>query len=117
MSTSATVELKSCPLYINGKPVLSRGPKDIQYNPATGEAIAEIPRTAPEEISAAVEAASKAFPSWSKTPVIQRVKVLFRYRDLLERHASELIALITEENGKTVEEARGSFQRGIENIE
>ncbi|HKF22543.1 MAG TPA: CoA-acylating methylmalonate-semialdehyde dehydrogenase [Candidatus Angelobacter sp.] len=117
MSTSAIIELKSCPLFINGKPVLSRGPKDIQHNPATGEAIAEIPRTTPEEISAAVEAASKAFHSWAKTPVIQRVKVLFKYRELLEAHSPELIALITEENGKTVEEARGSFQRGIENIE
>src|SRR5262247_1215926 len=118
MSTSATsVELKPCPLFINGRTVISSGPKDIQYNPATGEAVAEIPRTTPEEISAAVEAARKAFPSWSRTPVIQRAKVLFKYRELLEAHADEFIALITEENGKTIEEARGSFQRGIENIE
>jgi malonate-semialdehyde dehydrogenase (acetylating) / methylmalonate-semialdehyde dehydrogenase len=118
MSTSATsVELKPCPLYINGRPVISRGPKDVQYNPATGEAVAEIPRTTPEEISAAVEAAAKAFPSWSRTPVIQRAKVLFKYRELLEAHAAELIALITEENGKTIDEARGSFQRGVENVE
>jgi malonate-semialdehyde dehydrogenase (acetylating) / methylmalonate-semialdehyde dehydrogenase len=118
MPTSATsVELKSCPLFINGQPVLSRGPKDIQYNPATGEAIAEIPRTTPEEISAAVEAAAKAFPAWSRTPVLQRCRVLFKYRELLEANAAELIALITEENGKTIEEARGSFQRGIECVE
>src|SRR5262245_10079076 len=82
MSTSATVELKPCPLFIDGKPVLSRGPKDIQYNPATGEAVAEIPRSTAEEISAAVEAAHRAFPAWSKTPVIQRCKVLFKYRQL-----------------------------------
>lgn len=118
MSTSATsVELKPCPLFINGKPVISRGPKDVQYNPATGEAVAEVPRSTPEEISAAVEAAARAFPAWSKTPVIQRAKILFKYRELLEAHAAELIALITEENGKTIEEARGSFQRGIENVE
>jgi malonate-semialdehyde dehydrogenase (acetylating)/methylmalonate-semialdehyde dehydrogenase len=118
MPTSATsVELKPCPLYIDGRAVISIGPKDVQYNPATGEAIAEIPRTTPEEISSAVAAAVKAFPSWSKTPVIQRCKVLFKYRELLEAHASELIALITEENGKTIDEARGSFQRGIENVE
>jgi malonate-semialdehyde dehydrogenase (acetylating)/methylmalonate-semialdehyde dehydrogenase len=118
MSTTATsVELKPCPLYINGQSVISRGPKDIQCNPATGEAVSEIPRTTPEEISAAVESAAKAFASWSKTPVIQRSKVLFKYRELLEAHATELIALITEENGKTIDEARGSFQRGIENIE
>ncbi len=114
---AASVELKPCPLYINGQRVISRGPKDIQYNPATGEAVAEIPRTTPNEVSAAIEAAREAFPAWSKTPGIQRSKVLFKYRELLEAHAEELIALITEENGKTIEEARGSFQRGIENIE
>lgn len=118
MSPTATAaELKPCPLYINGKPVISKGPKDIQYNPATGEAVAEIPRTTPEEISAAIESARQAFPAWSKTPVLQRCRVLFKYRQLLEEHAQELIALITEENGKTIEEARGSFQRGIECIE
>src|SRR5215467_2692696 len=105
MSTSATVELKSCPLYVNGKPVISRGPKDIQYNPATGEAIAEIPRTTPEEISAAVEAANKAFASWSKTPVIQRVKVLFKYRELLEVTALQWSLLILAPNNNTVAEA------------
>src|SRR5215472_16398540 len=118
MSTSATsIELKPCPLYIDGKPVVSRGPKDIQYNPATGEPVAEIPRTTPEEISAAVEAAARAFSAWSKTPVLQRCRVLFQYREVLENHAQELIALITEENGKTLDEARGSFQRGIECVE
>src|SRR5262252_7440939 len=111
MSPTATaVELKSCPLYINGQPVISRGPKDIQYNPATGEAVAEIPRTTPEEISSAVEAARNAFPSWSKTPVLARCRILFKYRQVLEDNVLELIALITEENGKTLEEARGSFQ-------
>lgn len=118
MSGSATsVELKSCPLYIDGKPVISRAPKDIQCNPATGEAVAEIPRSTPEEISAAVASAAKAFPAWSKTPVLQRCRVLFKYRELLEKDADHVIALITEENGKTIDEARGSFQRGIECIE
>ena len=106
MPTATAVELKPCPLYINGQPVISRGPKDIQRNPATGEVVAEIPRCTPEEISAAVEAAHRAFPSWSKTPVLQRCRVLFKYRQVLEEHAGELIALMTEENGKTLEEAR-----------
>ena len=66
MATATTVELKACPLYINGERVISRGPKDIQYNPATGEAVAEIPRCTTDEISAAVAAAQRAFPAWSK---------------------------------------------------
>src|SRR5438270_5805481 len=118
MSPTATAaELKPCSLYINGKPVISQGHKDVQYNPATGEAVAEIPRCTPEEIAAAVQAAHQAFPAWSKTPVLQRCRVLFKYRQVLEEHASELIALITEENGKTIQEASGSFARGIECIE
>src|SRR6478672_4790218 len=118
MTPSATAaELKSCPLYINGKAVISTGPKDIQHNPATGEAVAEIPRCTAEEISAAIDAAQKAFPAWSKTPVVQRCKVLFKFRELLEANAQELVGLITEENGKTREEAQGSFDRGIECIE
>ena len=115
--TAIAAELKPCPLYINGKPVISSGPKDTQYNPATGEAVAQIPRCTPEEIAAAVESAHQAFHMWSRTPVLQRCRVLFKYRQVLEEHADEMIALITEENGKTIEEARGSFQRGIECIE
>src|SRR5258708_38532484 len=106
------VELKPSPVYIKGKRVVSRGAKDVQYNPATGEAVAEIPRCTAEEISAAVEAAQKAFPAWSKTPVVQRCKVLFKFRELMEANSRELVALITEENGKTTEEAQGSFDRG-----
>ena len=118
MSPTATaVELKPCPLFINGKTVISRGPKDIQRNPATGEAVAEIPRSTAEEINAAIEAAQSAFATWSNLPVLQRCRILFKYRQVLEEHAEELIALIIEENGKTMEEARGSFQRGIECIE
>jgi malonate-semialdehyde dehydrogenase (acetylating)/methylmalonate-semialdehyde dehydrogenase len=75
---TTALELKSCPLYIDGKPVISRGPKDIQRNPATGEAVAEIPRCTPEEISAAVASAHTAFESWSKTPVLQRCRILFK---------------------------------------
>jgi malonate-semialdehyde dehydrogenase (acetylating) / methylmalonate-semialdehyde dehydrogenase len=114
---ATAVELKSCPLYINGRPVVSSGPKEIQYNPATGEAVAEIPRSTSDEVSAAVEAAHRAFPAWSKTPVLQRCRVLFKYRQLLEANEEQLVALIIEENGKTIEEARGSFQRGLECIE
>jgi len=115
--TASALALKPCPIFIDGKSELSRGIKDIQYNPATGEAVAEIPRCTAEEISSAVGAAQRAFPAWSKTPVIQRCKVLFKFRELMEGNAGELISLITEENGKTGEEARGSLDRGIECIE
>lgn len=118
MSSSAiATQLKSCPIYINGKPQISRGEVLIQHNPATGEPVAEIPMCTPEEISAAIASAQAAFPGWSATPVLNRCRVLFHFHQLMEKHADELIALIIEENGKVREEARGSFQRGLECVE
>ncbi len=118
MSTVAAAnQLKSCPLIINGKPQISRGEILTQYNPATGEPVAEIPLSTREEVSAAIAAAQAAFPAWAATPVLNRCRVLFHVHQLMEKHADELRALITEENGKTREEARGSFQRGLECVE
>jgi malonate-semialdehyde dehydrogenase (acetylating)/methylmalonate-semialdehyde dehydrogenase len=118
MSTLATAtQLKPCPIFINGKPQVSRGESFTQCNPATGEPVAEIPLCTPQEVSAAIASAQAAFPGWRDTPVLNRCRVLFHFRELMEKHADELIALVTEENGKTREEARGSFQRGLECVE
>ncbi|PYY02405.1 MAG: methylmalonate-semialdehyde dehydrogenase (CoA acylating), partial [Acidobacteria bacterium] len=118
MSTSAiATQLKPCPIYIDGRPQISRGEVLIQHNPATGEPVAEIPICTHEEVSAAIASAQAAFPAWSATPVMNRCRVLFHFHQLMEKHADELIALVTEENGKVREEARGSFQRGLECVE
>jgi len=116
-SSAIATQLKPCPIYINGKPQNSRGETLIQHNPATGEPVAEIPLCTSEEVSAAIASAQAAFPRWSATPVLNRCRVLFHFHQLMEKHADELIALVTEENGKTREEARGSFQRGLECVE
>ena len=118
MSSSAiATQLKSCPIYINGKPQISRGEVLIQHNPATGEPVAEIPLCTREEVCSAIASAQAAFPAWSATPVLNRCRVLFHFHQLMEKHADELIALIIEENGKVRDEARGSFQRGLECVE
>jgi malonate-semialdehyde dehydrogenase (acetylating)/methylmalonate-semialdehyde dehydrogenase len=118
MSSSAiATQPKPCPIYIDGKPRSSGGQVFTQHNPATGEPVAEIPLCTPDEVSAAVASAQAAFPGWSATPVLNRCRVLFHFHDLMEKHADELMSLITEENGKTREEARGSFQRGLECVE
>ena len=86
-------------------------------NPATGETLAEVPLDGAAAVNAAVAAATKAFPSWSKTPVGDRCQVLFRYKQLLEDHFDELTELIVAEHGKTTAEARGDVRRGIDCIE
>ncbi|HMK31912.1 MAG TPA: CoA-acylating methylmalonate-semialdehyde dehydrogenase [Terriglobales bacterium] len=115
--SAVSVDVKPCPILIDGKRQTSRGRTEVQTNPATGQPAALVPYCTAEEISAAVAAAQRAFPAWSTTPVLQRARVLFRYRQILEAHADELISLVTEENGKTREEAKGSFQRGLECVE
>ncbi|HEX3359270.1 MAG TPA: CoA-acylating methylmalonate-semialdehyde dehydrogenase [Tepidisphaeraceae bacterium] len=87
------------------------------YNPSTGEVIGQVPFCGVKEVDEAVEAASKAFVSWSNMPVMKRSAILFRYRELMHQYADELIRLVTKENGKTIEESKGDVRRGIEVIE
>ena len=83
MSSSATATLlKPCPIYINGQPRISSGKTVSQFNPATGEAVAEIPFCTREEVEQAIEAAQAAFPAWSATPVLNRCRVLFHFHQL-----------------------------------
>jgi malonate-semialdehyde dehydrogenase (acetylating)/methylmalonate-semialdehyde dehydrogenase len=118
MSTFATrTGISGVPLFINGEKHFSKGRAEQLFNPATGEETATLHHSTAEEIDAAVQAAFDAFPSWSTTPVLQRCRVFFHFHAILEKHADELIAMVTEENGKTLEEAKGSFQRGLECIE
>ena len=83
-------------------------------NPCKGEVIAEVPMCGAAEVDAAVQSAQRAYASWSKTPVYDRVAILFKYRHLLNEHFDELSRLIVRENGKTLEEARGDMRRGLE---
>lgn len=86
-------------------------------NPATGELLGRVPLSAESDVDAAVEAARKAFPAWRATPVIERVRVLFRLKELLEEHQEELATLLTQEHGKIKSDSMGEVRRGIENIE
>ncbi|AZV59267.1 CoA-acylating methylmalonate-semialdehyde dehydrogenase [Peribacillus frigoritolerans] len=87
------------------------------YNPATGEVIAEVPLSTKKDVDQAVQAANDAFKGWSKTAVPKRARILFKYQQLLVDNWDELAKLITIENGKSFNEARGEVQRGIECVE
>jgi malonate-semialdehyde dehydrogenase (acetylating) / methylmalonate-semialdehyde dehydrogenase len=87
------------------------------YNPATGEVIAETPLSTAADVDRAVQAAARAYPGWSSTPVVQRIQILFRFKALLEAHFDEIGAMVTLENGKGIGDATGEVRRGIEVVE
>ena len=86
-------------------------------NPSTLEVLAEVPLSPASEVAMAVAAAKAAFEKWRTVPVMERARVMFRYRDLLEQHKEELAILVTKENGKNLDDARGEVRRGIEVVE
>jgi malonate-semialdehyde dehydrogenase (acetylating)/methylmalonate-semialdehyde dehydrogenase len=86
-------------------------------NPATGETLGHTPMSTAADVDAAVQAAARAFPAWRATPVVERVRVLFRLKTLLEDHFESLAESLTREHGKVRAETRGEIRRGIENIE
>jgi malonate-semialdehyde dehydrogenase (acetylating)/methylmalonate-semialdehyde dehydrogenase len=104
--------------YIGGRWVDSRATDFVEvYNPAQGTLLARTPLSTREDVDAAVQAATKAFPGWSETPVPVRARALFRFKQLLEDNFEELARQVTTEHGKTLDESRGSVRRGIECVE
>jgi malonate-semialdehyde dehydrogenase (acetylating)/methylmalonate-semialdehyde dehydrogenase len=104
--------------HIGGKWVESRSEKFQEVrNPATGELLAQVPLGGAEDVAAAVAAAGLAYPEWRATPPAIRARHLFGLRALLEERFEDLARTVTLEHGKTLDEARGSVRRGIDNVE
>src|SRR5580692_1696629 len=110
--------MDKCPVYIGGqwRTVVDVATMPV-FNPSTGAVIAETPLCEARHVDEAVHAAASAFPAWSDTPAVERARVFFSFKALLERHFEELIRLNTREHGKTLGESRGDVKRGIEMIE
>jgi malonate-semialdehyde dehydrogenase (acetylating)/methylmalonate-semialdehyde dehydrogenase len=104
--------------YINGTKVDTPGGRygDV-FNPALGEPVARVALGTADDVDAAVQAAAKAFPSWSATPPLTRARVLFKYLQLCQQHTDEFAAMLTREHGKTFSDAQGEVARGIEMVE
>src|ERR1043165_149175 len=83
-------------------------------NPADGSVISRVPMSGMTEVDRAVDAARKAFPAWSATPIKERVQVFYRYKALLEQNIDELAALVSEENGKVRNEAAAEVLKSAE---
>lgn len=101
--------------YIAGKFVSGQSFRTMDViTPLTGEVISTVTLSGQADLDAAVEAAKAAYPAWSAMPVKERVQVFFRYKTLLERDLMDLARLVSEENGKTMDEARAEVEKSIE---
>jgi malonate-semialdehyde dehydrogenase (acetylating)/methylmalonate-semialdehyde dehydrogenase len=100
--------------FIGGEFIDIAGKTIPVISPLDGAPLADMPCSSPADLDKAVKAAQAAFPAWSKTPIKERVQVLFRYRHLLETHMQELAALVSEENGKTLGEAVAEIEKCVE---
>jgi malonate-semialdehyde dehydrogenase (acetylating) / methylmalonate-semialdehyde dehydrogenase len=104
--------------FINGESCSGDGERFGEIcNPATGEVVAQVPLASVADVHAALAAASNALPAWADTSPLRRARILFRFRELLEKNADEVTALITHEHGKVLSDARGELTRGMEVVE
>ena len=104
--------------YVGGKWMPSETREVLPVpNPATEEILAEVPLSTTSDVDAAVRAAQQAFAEWKEVPVTERVRILFRFRELLVGQVDRLARLVTEENGKTLSESAAEIWRGIEVVE
>jgi len=108
----------SVPLWIFGRHQPASGTRfGPVTNPALGTVIRKVPLCNAADIDGAVKAAAAAAPGWGDTPPLRRARVMQKFLQLLQAHQKELATLVTEEHGKTLPDAMGSVQRGIEVVE
>ncbi|WP_414154308.1 CoA-acylating methylmalonate-semialdehyde dehydrogenase [Pseudomonas sp. BNK-43-a] len=102
---------------IHGESVASGGRTAEVFNPATGQVIHQLELANRATVQAAIDSAKAAFPAWRNTPPAKRAQVMFRFKQLLEQNEARIAQMISEEHGKTIEDAAGELKRGIENVE
>ncbi|MFJ4441658.1 MULTISPECIES: CoA-acylating methylmalonate-semialdehyde dehydrogenase [Pseudomonas] len=87
------------------------------FNPSTGQAVRKVELASRATVQEAIDSAKAAFPAWRNTPPAKRAQVMFRFKQLLEQNEARISQMISEEHGKTLEDAAGELKRGIENVE
>ena len=121
MSTRPTADgnaIATIDHYIAGKRFAGSGGRWAEvFDPASGRVTGRVPLAGHADVDAAVSAAAAALEDWAATPPLRRARVLFRFRELLERHADDLARIITREHGKVLDDARGEVVRGMEVVE
>ena len=104
--------------FVGGKVISGNSErKGKVFNPATGEQESEVILASKADLDGAVEIAQKAFETWSLNPPLQRARIMFKFKELIEKNFDELAKLIVSEHGKVYEDAKGSLIRGLEVVE
>ena len=117
MNRPADLKLATVPMWINGKAVVPALRMGEVFNPATGSVAKQVPYADAATIDSAVKAAADAFPAWRDAPPLRRARVMQKFLQLLQEHQKELAEHVTAEHGKTLPDAMGSVQRGMEVVE
>ena len=104
--------------FVNGKITPGKSERTGKiFNPATGEQESEVKLGSRSDLDDAVKIAKKAFETWSLKPPIQRARVMFKFKELIEKNSDEITKIIVAEHGKVYEDAKGSLTRGLEIVE
>src|SRR3970282_1499784 len=114
MNKPAELKLDTVPCWIGGKPVVPAGRMGEVYNPATGQVTKRVPYCDAAAIDDAVKAAAAALPAWRDASILRRARVMQKYLQLLQSNQKDIARLITAEHGKTLPDAMGSGQPGLE---
>ena len=112
------LQVETVSLWIDGKATAAKSTRLGEVtNPATGNVIRYVPMANAADIDAAVRAAQAALPAWRNTPALRRARVIQKFLTLMQANVKELARLISEEHGKTLPDAIGSIERGVEVVE
>ena len=102
-------------MFIDGQSVISESNDWMDVtDPATNEAICQVPMATEAEMERAIASAKKAFETWKDVPVTKRARMMLNFQHLLKEHHDELAEILAEETGKNFEDAKGDVWRGIE---
>lgn len=117
-TTESTPALERVPNFSGGAWLTGTSDRTSEvFNPSTGAAIAQVPLSTIEETNKVVQVASEALVDWQETPVVERARIMFRLRQIMEARFNEIAALVTREHGKTLAESRAEVQRAVEMVE
>ncbi len=118
MNTMSNIQSTTAKLLINGQ-FLESKTQDWQdiVNPATQEVLGRVPMATLEEVDAAIAAAQEAFKTWRLTPIQARMRIMLKLQDLIRNNMKQIAAVLTAEQGKTLADAEGDIQRGLEVVE